>query len=411
MKRKLITAAIMMIATTCVYANHPLLSREHMPERQISGATIPSSMDQAAAHIMHVASELIVPELAEMELGQFGRLPAHASLDHAERLPDGTVIWSGSVHKQKGTPGASTQSTDNNTVMDERNHVLLVNHDGKVTGNIKVDGKEYRIRPVGDHQHTVTEVDPSKLPQLSHDDAVPYPGGPSAHTHAATLNADGTATIRVLIAYGARAERLTNDHYGLAALAVARANEGFRNSGIDIHFELASVLLMRQDEYRDIGMNLEWVTRNGDGFMDAIHQSRNDSRADIVTLVAADSGGCGLGYLNPNEGGAFNVVDFNCFQGDNVFAHEAGHNMGAQHDPANAGNGTHGAYPYGYGYQNYAVNHRTVMAYPCSGTNCDWGPIWSTPYRLFNGSPMGNTHQSHNARVLQERRFTVANFR
>lgn len=356
-----------------------------------------------------VHSSLLDENTQELELEVAPGKSFIATAQFVRRNDDGTLVWSASLrptHPATAQLGYAVGAT-----YDAANHVLLVRNGDKITGNIVADGQEYRLRPRPDGGHTIVEVDEHMRPVLEHDDAVLFspsdmPGLPiSMNAQTATA----AATIRVLIAYGAEAERRTGDYHGLANLAIARANQGFRNSGIDITFELANVVLMRQEETRDIGRDLGLLAGKNDGFMDYIHQARNDSRADIVTLVSGNSGGCGIGYLNANESGAFNVVDFNCFQGDNVFAHEAGHNMGAHHDPVTA-NGRGAAYSYGYGFQNTAIRQRTVMAYDCSG-GCAWAAAWSSPNVYIGGHAMGNAWQSDNRRVLLERKHTVAAFR
>ncbi len=50
------------------------------------------------------------------------------------------------------------------------------------------------------------------------------------------------------------------------------------------------------------------------------------------------------------------------------------------------------------------------MAYDCTG-GCPRLNYWSNPAVLYNGQPMGTTSTSHNQRVLNNTRATVAAFR
>ena len=90
------------------------------------------------------------------------------------------------------------------------------------------------------------------------------------------------------------------------------------------------------------------------------------------------------------------------------FGHEIGHLQSARHDPAN--DPTNSPYAYGHGYQYPSGGWRTIMAYACS-SGCTRLNYWSNPNRTYNGVPMGTTTRSHNQRVLENTKATVAAFR
>jgi Metallo-peptidase family M12B Reprolysin-like/Viral BACON domain len=138
-------------------------------------------------------------------------------------------------------------------------------------------------------------------------------------------------------------------------------------------------------------------------------------RADVVTILTSDNDACGLGYLmGPSlvnsafEPYAYNVVLWSCANGNLSMAHEIGHNMGLNHDRANAGGSPAFDYAYGYAVSGLA---RDVMAYPCA-SNCPRLAIYSTPLYNFPGTATtAGTATEDNARALDNTSLVVANFR
>jgi hypothetical protein len=123
--------------------------------------------------------------------------------------------------------------------------------------------------------------------------------------------------------------------------------------------------------------------------------------------------GCGLGYMmsTPSTGFAgyaYSLVDQTCAAGNLSLAHEMGHNMGLNHDPANA-SGTP-SYTYAYGFQQPSGLFRTVMAYPCPAGSCPRLMYFSNPGVAFNGHATGTSTQN-NALALNNTVSAVANFR
>jgi hypothetical protein len=96
-----------------------------------------------------------------------------------------------------------------------------------------------------------------------------------------------------------------------------------------------------------------------------------------------------------------------------TFAHEMGHNMGSQHDRANAGAST-GAYSYSYGYQDPNRAFRTIMAYNCA-SGCPRINYWSNPAVSYNGKPTGVADEADtsadNAHSLNNTSGFVSGFR
>jgi hypothetical protein len=324
---------------------------------------------------------------------------------HAETLPDGSVVWRGRWDDSASHAMAWDVPSEWN---DAANDVTLINRQGRITGSIRANGQLYAVRPLASGGHAiiaVSEADmPAELPPVQHDRAtLPLVESVTQQDTAA----DGI-NARVMIVFSDNADKALADPVGLAHLAVAETNDGYARSGIAHRLQMVDYVYA--SEYRDsgkLGTDLASLTNPGDGMIDWIHASRNQQRADLVTLITAGGDACGVGYLNSGASSAFTVVTKDCATGYYSYGHELGHNYGATHDPAAGRNST---YPYGHGFQNVAARLRTVMAYDCNG-GCRRVNMWSGPNNRWNGNAMGNAHESDNTRVLNQRAAAVAGFR
>ena len=324
---------------------------------------------------------------------------------HAETLPDGSVVWSGQWNDTAFSGMLFDASGERN---DAANEVILINRQGWITGSIHANGQLYAVRPLTSGGHAiiaVSEADmPAELTPMEADSTVLPLADPIGQPDivADEINA------RVMIVFSDNAIRALADPVGLAYLAVAETNAGYARSGVRHRVEMAGNVYA--SEYRESGSlrtDLLRLAKTSDGVIDWVHARRNEQRADLVTLITAGGDACGMGYLNSNASSAFTVVTNHCATGYYSYGHELGHNYGATHDPAA---GHNSIYPYGHGFQNLSARLRTVMAYDCSG-GCTRVNMWSGPNNRWNGSVMGNDHESDNARVLNQRAAAVAGFR
>jgi hypothetical protein len=144
---------------------------------------------------------------------------------------------------------------------------------------------------------------------------------------------------------------------------------------------------------------------------------RDQYAADLVSLIPEDGGGfCGRGYVmrNPGPGfasSAFQVTARGCAVGNLSFAHEHGHNIGFEHDPANGTSPLSASYPYSFGHF-VSGSYRTVMSYSnqCSG-GCTRVAHHSNPDVLHNGVATGIAEERDKARSGDQTAPIVANFR
>jgi hypothetical protein len=324
----------------------------------------------------------------------------------AYRTEDGSLVWQGLITDT----ALKREMTKGEIADDPMNSVILVRNGDKVTGNVRVMGQLFKIRPLNDSRHVVVEVDENRMP-LDHPPAeyrrlfekpVAMPETPAA--------AEANTVIRVLVNYTAAAASASGDINGLINLAVAESNTGYTNSDVTITLQLAAKSQVTYTETGNFDTDLARYRGTSDGYMDTIHSQRNTNTADVAVLIVNNTAYCGLASgIGSTASTAFAEVYWDCATGYYSFAHEIGHLQSARHDPAN--DPTNTPYAYGHGYQSTAGGWRTIMAYACSSTTCTRLNYWSNPNKTYGGRAMGTANRNDNHRVLNNTRATVAAFR
>jgi Metallo-peptidase family M12 len=196
---------------------------------------------------------------------------------------------------------------------------------------------------------------------------------------------------------------------GLINLAVAETNKAYQLSNISTRLRL--VKTHYDDTYNDYKnqweTTLSYIRNNGDGQLDYVHAMRDQYGADFVNIIVDTGSYCGIGYrpATPTAGDAFSVTQWSCATGYYSFGHEIAHNMGCNHDRANAGS-TSGT---NYGYQAPNGALRTIMAYDCPG-GCPRIQYFSTPSVTYNGQSLGNAI-TDNAQQIRNNLSAFANYR
>jgi len=373
----------------------------------------------ASLQLQRADARLVSKATREIEL-RLGSHLVNAVLDNARDTGDGGTVWLGHLKENPKSLGHDAREVRR----DERNSVALVRRGDGVTGNVRVDGKLYRIRPLADGTHAVVEVDESRMPP-------DHPAGyrdsdlPQIDMHAASraavaavgpaaVDPGATATIRVqVVATNQAVTAYGGDMRALVDLAIAESNQGYANSNVGIQLELANY---RTVEYTSAGdghfTDEERFANPNDGYMDDIHASRDANAADVSVLIIDDAGNCGLAdSIGSTAATAFATVHYDCATGYYSFAHEIGHLLSARHDPAADPTNTPYAYGHGYRYEPASGSKwRTIMAYNCSG-GCPRLNYWSNPDVTYNGIAMGTADRNHNQRVLVQTKAAVAAFR
>lgn len=233
----------------------------------------------------------------------------------------------------------------------------------------------------------------------------------SAVTYAAANAQTNNTPISVLVVYTPEARAAAGGTAAIqarATQAVNDANTAYQNSGVQIQLRLVYVGEVNYPESGNFYTDLYRLTLPSDGFMDEVHQLRNQYQADMVSLLINNMQYCGLGWL----GAAASWADAYMFSTTNqycaaylTFAHELGHNMGANHNKENAGGS--GAYSYSYGHHLANGAYRTVMAY-APGARI---PYFSNPNVSYLGYPTGVANQADNTQTLNNTAATISGFR
>ncbi len=271
----------------------------------------------------------------------------------------------------------------------------------------------------------IEEVDTEQYPNCGADEEVHTPevtaadsakyarGSGKSVAMRAMISENDAAKVRVLVLYTPQARAAAGGVGGIEATivnAVAVTNLAYRDSEVNMVLELAHTEEVSYNDTNNFGLDLTRLQGAQDGYLDNIHAMRDAYEADLVALITNGTQYCGIGYLMASPSPAyaaygFSVVARACSVGYLSFAHELGHNMGAHHDPVNAGGS--GAYNYSYGFHFANDQYRTIMAY-APGTRVG---LFSNPNVTYNGYVAGAVNGNDNARTLNNTAEIVASYR
>jgi hypothetical protein len=304
--------------------------------------------------------------------------------------------------------------------------VTLTLHEGLLFGRIESGSDIFAVGPGANGRTIVEKLNPDSFaPEWGHDAAthghekVPaVPGGDmmqqDSSTTPATPAADGTVQIVLMSVYTPQARTAaggTTQIEGQIQAAIDQANTAFINSNMIARFFLAHTEEVAHNDAGNIETDLNWVTSDS-----TVTSLRNTYSADMVSLIVANGGAyCGIGWVQRHPGSsfanyAFQVTALSCLS-NSTLAHEHGHNMGMEHDPASAGIAPSGAsYPWSFGHY---VNggFRTIMSYNVCTISCPRVLHFSNPDVLYNGVATGIQDQRDNAHTGDLTAPIVANFR
>jgi hypothetical protein len=205
------------------------------------------------------------------------------------------------------------------------------------------------------------------------------------------------------------------DIVGAIHSAAASTNLSYDNSRVVAGVRIAHVAPVVYDEFMNLGNYAQHVALlrgTTDGIMDGVHALRNQYLADAVLLILDDGALCGrASQIGSTSVTAFAAVWAPCLLSGFTFAHELGHLQSARHDLQT--DGTLSPYAYGHGYIAPDRSWRTIMAYADKCNQCAALPYWSNPNVLHpqQGIPMGTATREDNARVLNNTRLTLRDFR
>lgn len=340
---------------------------------------------------------------------------------NAYRNDDGTVVWNGLVGGTAAAAERMQRHGPDESFEDPLNTATIVRNGDMLTGSVRVQGRLYRIEPIGQGRHAVTEVDEAALPP--DDGGRPIPMGDATDfTPAASPTAAAAPTIvRVLMVYSRHAGDNTADPTGWAQAVIAEANRAYSGSRVNMRLQLAGTRVTDYREYSAPGSGTGgWASfeadllrfrRKNDGHLDGVHALRNERNADIMMLVRRGSQeACGLATeILANADTAFAALSRQCGPGNYTFHHEVGHLQGARHNPTQ--DPSTRPFAHGHGFVSRRGGFSTVMAYPPRDGSAPRVMWISNPDLFLNNVRMGTPATHDNARVMNQTRNRMAGFR
>ncbi len=296
---------------------------------------------------------------------------------------------------------------------------------GDFTGNVRIAGKNYRVKPNGELQRAgrikKNDVVVRKLhgkDRLTAQDTNIVdrwhnPGWKNmiwdinGNNYGKWYTAETDRTITYIDLY-AYVDNTIPNHRAFLDAEIAFANNIFARSNVYIRLNLVGY------EGMTIGVEKATTTLNKMGnnsyqFKNIV-QRQKQTGADLVhAFVSIDTRRdmCGVSYIGGYKGrwdwrDGYGVTV--CHGGES-FVHEIAHNFGSDHDDANAGEGFHFWYSLGLNTRNQqgwdVVS--TIMSYGDAETG-----VFSNPDIYCNGQPCGLEEQADNARSLNETRNWIA---
>ena len=277
-----------------------------------------------------------------------------------------------------------------------------------ISGEIRIDGKIYEIRPGERRSYAVFAIEPSRLPpehssewyETPSESHVPRNLFPTTATRG-----DSPPVIDVMVLY--TQEAIDADHDPSSNLAtqicyaITQINESFFDSGVTPLVRLVhhgKIDFPESGQTEQDAMNLADYTFEQSK---SAHRNRKKYGADLVSLWVGDgdANDCGAAQVIIQPGGsgalAFSVVRRNCAITDLGFAHELGHLMGAHHDRFDAKADT--STDRNYGYIRPDKDWMTIMAVDVNRTDCPLKPnnvhscervkYWSNPAKSYPPPP------------------------
>jgi hypothetical protein len=306
----------------------------------------------------------------------------------------------------------------------EESIASVIAADDRVWANVWIGAQLFTVRPTDDGRHRIEEIDTSAFPP----ELEPLPMGQSDLRPIPKRPKRVNEPIDLLIAWTPAAMRLLgNDGKRIlreGRLMVATANELHRRSGVakgNVFKLVAQGYLPDHKESGNSGKELNAMIQNR-----GLAHFRNQVGADLVAVILATGGSCGVARFAVTPDGAiswpangYSVSKLNCATRNLSFPHELGHNMSAFHDRAVSKERGKSKKAFNFGFVKEQRKWRTVMAYDTQcrekGFSCRRIPFFSTPEKRYRkdklGIEIGQPGAAHNVAAFRTTRGVVAGFR
>ena len=308
--------------------------------------------------------------------------------------------------------------------------VALVAEGADLLGSIRRGDETWKVQPLGGGATAVYRYDtsglrrhPPKRGRFLLKNARMQRQAPQREVEA---EADSGDVIDLMVAYTPKAREETGNIDAFIQFAIDNTHRIYRNSNVGFRLRLVHAHEVDYSGAANMEADLDFLTEHDDGKMDEIGMLREYYGADLVALFVErpppSGGACGIAWVPdfgryPNADFSilgFSVTAHHCETSTNhTFAHELGHNQGADHNPANSAGAVLPTFPYRHGRCNVEEGWNTTMSYPWN----EHGPCereieyLSSPNLRYQGTPTGDAAVRDNRRVLLETARRVANFR
>ena len=310
------------------------------------------------------------------------------------------------IRKSKGRVSYVASSSAQNTIS-------VAENNGSVVGSLWQDGTLYKLRPAADGSTILIEV-PSKA-LVDHDENYQENTDFVDVSPALDNESDSAAEYTVLVTYTSRFASAAGNVSAFMDLLELETNTAYTNSGVTTSVNIVHSYQTAYDEgvNGNFSVDRTYFRNAANAEVIELRALREQHSADIMIILTGNVySSCGVAQgIGVTAEDAFGFASETCAAGYYSFGHEVGHLFGARHiitqDPTST------PYAYGHGYCNVTSGTwRTVMSYNCpSNTGGPRIQQWSNPEVSLSGQPTGSVLLEHNARVLNVRALTVANFR
>ncbi len=234
------------------------------------------------------------------------------------------------------------------------------------------------------------------------------------------------ASIDIMIVYTPAAKAWSESEGGInntIASIMSKSKLVLDNSNVQITLNLVHSQEVNYTESGSSNTDLSRITNVSDGYLDEVHQWRDQYNADLVVFLTKveDTGGLAwrLNNTSGSPGYGFSISRIQQASWTTTAIHEIGHNMGLGHHKQQTTQAGPGIFSYSAGWRwrgNDNVMYCSVMTYDsgsyfADGISAREVPYFANPSLSYAGYPTGHATEADAARSLRETKHIIAGYR